>query len=503
MRDDRFSRPWEGRPRGRKGAAVTIGGKDAPFNLGCGLEANDAHYGRAVKRGTVKVGHVLWTPGGFVGLSLDRALATNPKTSAQNAANQLCRSLDTAHGREAKARRSAAQKAARVPRAPKPRTTTRSWMRDPQWTLTLIRRPAGPDGELCALVDAEVWTLNMMELAENMCRRKGWDRAFRMAVEQAKVQQFHHHGTPAAHGRRLWDYTMEGRGRRGTSGIRIMRGNRGAHSSGRGGSGYGVSMTVDRAPASPRGAAGVMMTLLHEIAHVVHLGSCHHTRKGSKTRPHDLAYNVILCEMARQLWGWDREPHTAGWSVGKGYAPSRRLRRWLETQISEDNPKIMRYLTRDGCVGDLTGTDRETLEAKAIQIARIDARRKEKVKIGSRVQTAILRVLDDDEFLNEAYHSTGLEEVNDDTKVDALRTGIRRVVDWVHYGRLPGSGGANAWTELEGRILGAAIELVRSQSQPRDTHAAVSLSHAVEHLTGPAETYRNANRGELAVTPLQ
>ena len=120
-------------------------------------------------------------------------------------------------------------------------------------------------------------------------------------------------------------------------GIRIYRSKN--RDGGRGGPGYGVSVTFD-GWASP---GNVLMTLLHEITHVVHLSCMSVSVVNGKRRPHDLAFNVIQYRMAKTFWGYDTEPYAAGWSVGKGYAPSRHLRHWLGQQFKAGNPRVLKW----------------------------------------------------------------------------------------------------------------------------------------------------------------
>ena len=68
-----------------------------------------------------------------------------------------------------------------------------------------------------------------------------------------------------------------------------------------------------------------METMLHEIVHVVHLSDMRAPVVEGVRRPHDMDFNLIMCHMARALWGFPFTPEQAGYSVGMGYRPSRRM----------------------------------------------------------------------------------------------------------------------------------------------------------------------------------
>ena len=179
--------------------------------------------------------------------------------------------------------------------------------------------------------------MNVMLAAEKMCKSSHWldalnaGRAHRGKADKTECQ------TAAL----LWKRTVRSKGACGDAGIRFRKTTKeGWHSSGRGGPSYGVTVSARR--SASRG--GVLETMLHEIVHVVHLSDMRSPVVEGVRRPHDMDFNLIMCHMARALWGFPLTPEQAGFSVGKGYRPSRRLEEWLHTEIKTGNPRIERWL---------------------------------------------------------------------------------------------------------------------------------------------------------------
>jgi hypothetical protein len=118
--------------------------------------------------------------------------------------------------------------------------------------------------------------------------------------------------------------------------IRITKGK--SRGTGRGGSSYGVTMRCGETTFGD-----TLGVLLHELVHVVQDNN--YSYVNGKSRPHDLRFNLILTRMAKSFFGYDFHPYEVGFSVGKGYAPSTHLEKWLKTQIEEGNPKILKWFT--------------------------------------------------------------------------------------------------------------------------------------------------------------
>jgi len=217
----------------------------------------------------------------------------------------------------------AAQEDRRVARKanPKPRKTKRSWMQDKRY-----------------IHDTQHGVFNMMEISEKMCASPRWDKVISKALEKSKITRyFIRYNAPLES---LWDDTMKqrGKGTAWTGGIRIRRGSDRGGASGRGGPSYGVTMTT--CPS----ISDNIITLLHELVHVIR-ERFPSTKTGDKRRPHDLLFNLILCGMAKSFFGYPYSPKRAGYSVGKGYAPTWHMQSWLRTKIVERDPRVLKWTT--------------------------------------------------------------------------------------------------------------------------------------------------------------
>jgi len=196
-----------------------------------------------------------------------------------------------------------------------------------------------PSGRGCA--EGKGYSFNVMEVAERMCKSSKWDEAVNVACDYRKRNRVTQ-GAAANKTDRLWARTMGARGEMGVRGaIRIQRGQQfGSYNSGSGGAFYGVTITV----ASHPNLGDLLMTLLHEITHYVHLGLMKEERINGKRRPHGMDFNLIQGRMAQAFWGYKFHPYQAGYSVGRGYAPSRHLASWLRTEIKNRNPRVMKWI---------------------------------------------------------------------------------------------------------------------------------------------------------------
>ena len=179
--------------------------------------------------------------------------------------------------------------------------------------------------------------MNVMLAAEKMCKSSHWldalnaGRAHRGLAGKTECQ------TAAL----LWKRTKRSKGACGDAGIRFrIRNIEGWHCSGRGGPSYGVTLSARR--STSRGS--LLMTMLHEVVHVVHLADMRCPVVEGVRRPHDMDYNLMLCHMARAFWGFPFTPEQSGYSVGRGYRPSRMLEEWLHEQIKSGSPRVGRWL---------------------------------------------------------------------------------------------------------------------------------------------------------------
>jgi len=233
-----------------------------------------------------------------------------------------CLTLEKRRERKVEAKKAAAARK-RERTAPKSRRTSRSWMQDERY-----------------VVKGGGYSFNVMEMTERMCKSTKWDVAVNLACDYRKRHP--RQGAARQRARHLWQNTMKSRGASGVSGaIRIQRSQQegGSYNSGRGGDWYGVTVTVAKSP----GLGGLLMTLLHEVTHYVHLGLMSEEKINGKRRPHGMDFNLIQGRMAQAFWGYKFHPYEAGYSVGRGYAPSRHLEGWLNQQIKERNPRVMRW----------------------------------------------------------------------------------------------------------------------------------------------------------------
>jgi len=212
-----------------------------------------------------------------------------------------------------------------VKKSTAPRKTKRAWMRDECYIYK------------CE-VNEQVLTLNVMEVAERMCKSNKWEANTKTNIPLAGMLSSNQKL------KALWTTTMQykgapPRGEWGTSSIRITKGK--FRGTGHAGASYGVTMRC--AEATFGDTLGV---LLHELVHVIQGGQT--SRINGKRRPHDLRFNLILTRMAKSFFGYNFHPYEVGFSVGRGYAPSRHLEAWLKTQIEESNPKVLKWFSVGG-----------------------------------------------------------------------------------------------------------------------------------------------------------
>jgi len=193
----------------------------------------------------------------------------------------------------------------------KTRKTARSWISNPryQWEAPYIFRITKK--------------INLMLAAEVLCKSSGWQRP--------KIMK------------ELWKRTVNiGNGIEAKNPITIRRTHETWESTGC--AWFGVKMTAGTCFARS------LNTLLHELCHV-------DQEKVEKVngvrRPHDLAFNMQQFKMAKKLWGYDTHPEDAGWSIGKGYAPTRHLEQWMVRELQYSNSLLTKWILKN-CVD--TGT---------------------------------------------------------------------------------------------------------------------------------------------------
>lgn len=191
---------------------------------------------------------------------------------------------------------------------PKPRKTIRDWMKISRYEYEI-------DGV----------TYNMMLGASSMCKSSGWKHSKWLGD--------------------LWKRTQSDKGEKKNKAIiSCKRRSTGTGSVGRATpnrpyTGY-VRVTLC---ATYMGYS--LVTMLHELCHI---DQEKQPKVNGVRRYHNLAFNEQQYKMARKWWGYTTHPEDAGWSIGKGYAPTYHLSEWLRIEIQKRNPKVMQWL-EDNC----------------------------------------------------------------------------------------------------------------------------------------------------------
>lgn len=202
------------------------------------------------------------------------------------------------------------------------------WWKDEKWHVN------GPDS-----------SFNVMELARRVCTMKNIDAICEEALEFGKREgenpsermSFLSHDE-----KDMWRRTDQLKGKTGkTKGtIRFsFPKNKHQAKSARGGPRYGISVPL------AGGAGRIIEVVVHEICHVIHLSRFNEAHINGKRRPHDLVFNRIFLKVMQPIMGLkesETNPFKMGYSVGRGYAPSRKIEKMLEKQIKENgDAKIM------------------------------------------------------------------------------------------------------------------------------------------------------------------
>jgi hypothetical protein len=169
--------------------------------------------------------------------------------------------------------------------------------------------------------------INVMKMARIMALDGNWPNAI-IRKEMIRLWK----NTQKAKGGHKRDFTIR------LSRAKVTEWKFPTHTSGRAGKYCGVAMTCSVSIGS------IMVTMLHELCHIAQLGKF--PRINRVTRPHDLAFNQMQCDLAKLWWGYDFSPRAGGYSVGKGYAPTRHLEKWLKNEIRVGNPTITEWIKK-------------------------------------------------------------------------------------------------------------------------------------------------------------
>lgn len=105
-------------------------------------------------------------------------------------------------------------------------------------------------------------------------------------------------------------------------------------------------------------------TIIHELAHIAHLGRYHQAEINGRARPHDIFYNRIMLTAMDAAFGLSKsctDPIYMGYSIGNGYAPTKKVK----GMINLDTDRMRPFITR----GNFDWLD-DREEAKRIKAAK-------------------------------------------------------------------------------------------------------------------------------------
>jgi len=185
----------------------------------------------------------------------------------------------------------------------KPRKTIRDWMKISRYEYVI-------DGK----------TYNVMLGASVMCRMTGWNNPKRLKA--------------------LWDRTSTQMRQATVTHTGIITFTRSTYKEYSTGRAYRARVEIMLAKTD---LVASLVTILHELCHI---DQDHIPVINGKRRPHDLSFNLKQMEMAKRMWGYATHPECAGWSIGKGYAPTKHLKKWLSKKIDERDEKVMKWLEK-------------------------------------------------------------------------------------------------------------------------------------------------------------
>jgi len=221
------------------------------------------------------------------------------------------------------------------------RKTKRSWMRKSKYRIYLNPNESHLH-------------LNVAQAFERMAKSAKWKKAFELGIDaycrEYKSNPNVRAGTPKQLADRIWGNTMVRRGKKTNCYGPSLWVTPGTDSGS-----FNPVRGVRVGPPYGSGVYAVSRTLqvtLHELVHYMHLSKVRPRVVNGRRRPHDRMFNAMLCQMAKSFWGYDHTPATSGYSVGRGYAPSNHLEKWLQQQLvkeleNQTKPKILKWLSLD------------------------------------------------------------------------------------------------------------------------------------------------------------
>lgn len=205
------------------------------------------------------------------------------------------------------------------------------------------------------IVEQNGKALNMMELARHFCLKVNWNKIADEAEAHARRVDMFYGFKPYGgqytdlnqKAKALWENTemiAKKRNLRGTRGtIRFTHG-RGGH----GGPYFGVEVGMNRGGGN---MGQIVEVLIHEFSHFIHLSKYQEPTINGKRRPHDWLYNRIMLGAMNEIFKMKKtelNPYSWGYSVGNGYAPSRKAEKvMIELFANEQLPKKYAKFVQD------------------------------------------------------------------------------------------------------------------------------------------------------------
>ena len=202
---------------------------------------------------------------------------------------------------------------------------------------------------------ADAW-INMMAFSRSVMMMRGIDTIVKDAVRYAneRGERVSYKHTSSERRMRL---CLEGTEKAVKAGgatsvkahrmtVRLWAGK--SNRSGRG-SAQGFTTAIGNGPNLPHDCIPVM---LHELTHTIHLVAVNPHVASGKMRPHDLCYNRIQLKLMQKVFKLTEKdlnghPKYHGYSIGRGYAPSRSAFRILNKLIEDQDPRVMKWFTAE------------------------------------------------------------------------------------------------------------------------------------------------------------
>ena len=201
------------------------------------------------------------------------------------------------------------------------------------------------DEKYLSTAPCETYAVNMMRLVKDIFTKPDWDAIAKEAYDFAKREGEEPRrliaidGRPSDIMREMWNNTNEVKGKtRNVNGphIQLKRNNgyrpKGASAGPRRFSQHigskALTYVICSTPILQVILARDICVALHEAVHVAQNYSYNPARIGGKRRPHDLMFNRMMLMLAKPYLGLTEKecnPFNMGYSVGNGYAPTRRM----------------------------------------------------------------------------------------------------------------------------------------------------------------------------------